>query len=109
MTAGLLHALVFVAMGALAFASGCSRGSFAVIVPIVVPLAYSLVAGISLVTGALLSASALAFGRRACCCGESTVLATQGAGRNLISHGLTQLPYTSIAAGLAFVGFLLAA
>ena len=107
MTAGLLPALVFVAMAVLAFATGSSWGIFAVTIPIVMPLAYSLDANIPLVIGALLSASA--FGSQACFYSDSTVLAAQGSGCNLMSHALTQLPYTLIAAGLAFVGFLLIA
>lgn len=107
MTAELLPALVFVAMAVLAFATGSSWGIFAVTIPIVMPLAYSLDANIPLVIGALLSASA--FGSQACFYSDSTVLAAQGSGCNLISHALTQLPYTLIAAGLAFVGFLLIA
>lgn len=105
MTADLLPALVFVAMAVLAFATGSSWGIFAVTIPIVMPLAYSLEANIPLVIGALLSASA--FGSQACFYSDSTVLAAQGSGCNLVSHALTQLPYTLIAAGLAFVGFLL--
>ncbi len=107
MTAELLPALVFVAMAVLAFATGSSWGIFAVTIPIVMPLADSLGADIPLVIGALLSASA--FGSQACFYSDSTVLAAQGSGCNLISHALTQLPYTLIAAGLAFVGFLLIA
>ncbi|NQD92546.1 sodium:proton antiporter [Pseudomonas sp. CrR25] len=107
MTAQLLPALVFVAMAVLAFATGSSWGIFAVTIPIVMPLAYALDANIPLVIGALLSASA--FGSQACFYSDSTVLAAQGSGCNLISHALTQLPYTLIAAGLAFVGFLLIA
>ncbi|WP_246533314.1 Na+/H+ antiporter NhaC family protein [Pseudomonas lalucatii] len=107
MTAQLLPALVFVAMALLAFATGSSWGIFAVTIPIVMPLAYALDANIPLVIGALLSASA--FGSQACFYSDSTVLAAQGSGCNLISHALTQLPYTLIAAALAFVGFLLIA
>jgi Na+/H+ antiporter NhaC len=107
MTADLLPALVFVAMAVLAFATGSSWGIFAVTIPIVMPLAYSLEANIPLVIGALLSASA--FGSQACFYSDSTVLAAQGSGCNLMSHALTQLPYTLIAAGLAFVGFVLIA
>jgi tetracycline resistance efflux pump len=107
MSAQLLPALVFVAMALLAFATGSSWGIFAVTIPIVMPLAYALDANIPLVIGALLSASA--FGSQACFYSDSTVLAAQGSGCNLISHALTQLPYTLISAGLAFVGFLLIA
>ena len=62
---------------------------------------------IPLTIGALLSASA--FGSQACFYSDSTVLAAQGSCCNLISHAITQLPYTLIAAGLAFIGFILIA
>ncbi|WP_133406793.1 Na+/H+ antiporter NhaC family protein [Parashewanella tropica] len=107
MTPKLLPAIVFVSMAILAFATGSSWGIFAVTIPIVMPLAYSLDANIPLVIGALLSASA--FGSQACFYSDSTVLAAQGSGCNLMSHAITQLPYALIAAILAFVGFLVIA
>jgi Na+/H+ antiporter NhaC len=107
MSPQMLPAMVFLSMAVLAFATGSSWGIFAVTIPIVMPLAYALQADIPLTTGALLSASA--FGSQACFYSDSTVLAAQGSGCNLISHAITQLPYTLIAAGLAFVGFILIA
>ncbi len=107
MTAGYLPAVVFVAMSILAFATGSSWGIFAVSIPIVMPLATAVDANIPLVIGALLSASS--FGSQACFYSDSTVLAAQGSGCNLISHAVTQLPYTLIAAALAIIGFLLMA
>ncbi|MGB0895282.1 MAG: Na+/H+ antiporter NhaC family protein [Parashewanella sp.] len=107
MTAKLLPAVVFLSMAILAFATGSSWGIFAVSIPIVMPLAYSLNADIPLVIGALLSASS--FGSQACFYSDSTVLASQGAGCNLISHAVTQLPYVLIAATCTFIGFILIA
>lgn len=107
MTANLLPAVVFIAMALLAFATGSSWGIFAVSIPIVMPLAQSVGADIPLVIGALLSASS--FGSQACFYSDSTVLAAQGSGCNLVSHGLTQLPYALFAAVLAVIGFLLLA
>jgi Na+/H+ antiporter NhaC len=107
MSPQMLPAMVFLAMAVLAFATGSSWGIFAVTIPIVMPLAYALEADIPLTIGALLSASA--FGSQACFYSDSTVLAAQGSGCNLISHAITQLPYTLIAAALAFVGFILIA
>ena len=104
MTPQLLPAIVFISMAVLAFATGSSWGIFAVMIPIVMPLAQSMGANIPLVIGALLSASS--FGSQACFYSDSTVLAAQGSGCNLMSHALTQLPYTLIAAGLTFVGFI---
>ncbi|WP_337879707.1 Na+/H+ antiporter NhaC family protein [Rheinheimera sp.] len=107
MTAQMLPAIVFLAMAILSFATGSSWGIFAVSIPIVMPLAYAVEAHIPLVIGALLSASS--FGSQACFYSDSTVLAAQGSGCNLVSHAVTQLPYCLIAASAAFVGFILIA
>ena len=107
MTAQYLPAVVFLAMAVLAFATGSSWGIFAVTIPIVMPLAYAIDANIPLVIGALLSASS--FGSQACFYSDSTVLAAQGSGCDLVSHAITQLPYTLLAASAAFIGFLLIA
>ncbi|MCG9697589.1 Na+/H+ antiporter NhaC family protein [Shewanella sp. Isolate11] len=107
MTPQLLPAVVFLAMSILAFATGSSWGIFAVSIPIVMPLAQAVDANIPLVIGALLSASS--FGSQACFYSDSTVLAAQGSGCNLVSHAVTQLPYALIAAGLTFIGLLLLA
>lgn len=107
MTAQMLPAIVFVAMAILAFITGSSWGIFAVSIPIVMPLAVAVDANIPLVIGALLSASS--FGSQACFYSDSTVLAAQGSGCNLMSHALTQFPYAFIAAILAFVGFIVIA
>ena len=104
MSAQLLPALVFVSMAVLAFATGSSWGIFAVSIPIVMPLAFAVEANIPLVIGALLSASS--FGSQACFYSDSTVLAAQGSGCNLMSHAITQFPYAFAAAVLAFFGFL---
>lgn len=104
MTAQLLPAMVFLSMAILAFATGSSWGIFAVTIPIVMPLAVAVDANIPLVIGALLSASS--FGSQACFYSDSTVLAAQGSGCNLVSHAVTQLPYALIAAVIAFAGFL---
>jgi tetracycline resistance efflux pump len=107
MNAQMLPALVFLSMAILSFATGSSWGIFAVSIPIVMPLAQSVNADIPLVIGALLSAAS--FGSQACFYSDSTVLAAQGSGCDLISHAVTQLPYCLIAAALAFGGFVLLA
>lgn len=107
MTPQLLPAVVFLTMSLLAFTTGSSWGIFAVSIPIVMPLAQAVDANIALVIGALLSASS--FGSQACFYSDSTVLAAQGTGCNLVSHAVTQLPYTLMASAMAFVGFLILA
>lgn len=104
MSAQMLPALVFFSMAILAFATGSSWGIFAVSIPIVMPLAFAVEANIPLVIGALMSASS--FGSQACFYSDSTVLAAQGSGCNLMSHALTQFPYAFMAAVIAFFGFI---
>lgn len=104
MTPTMLPALVFLAMALLSFATGSSWGIFAVSIPIVMPLAFAVDANIPLVIGALLSAAS--FGSQACFYSDSTVLAAQGSGCDLMSHAITQFPYAFLAAALAFVGFI---
>lgn len=107
MTPGLLPAVTFLTMSLVAFATASFWGIFAVAVPIVLPLANAVGAEMPLVIGALISASA--FGSHACFYGDSTVLASRGAGCGVVEHALTQLPYALAAAGLATGGFLLLA
>ena len=107
MTPQLLPAVTFLTMSLVAFATASFWGIFAVAVPIVLPLANAVGAEMPLVIGALISASA--FGSHACFYGDSTVLASRGAGCGVVEHALTQLPYALAAAGLATAGFLLLA
>ncbi|WP_428278647.1 Na+/H+ antiporter NhaC family protein [Candidatus Palauibacter sp.] len=107
MTPRLLPAVTFLTMSLVAFATASFWGIFAVAVPIVLPLANAVGAEMPLVIGALISASA--FGSHACFYGDSTVLASRGAGCGVVEHALTQLPYALAAAALATGGFLLLA
>lgn len=107
MTPRLLPAVTFLTMSLVAFATASFWGIFAVAVPIVLPLATAVGAEMPLVIGALISASA--FGSHACFYGDSTVLASRGAGCGVVEHALTQLPYALAAASLAAGGFLLLA
>lgn len=107
MTPQLLPAVTFLTMSLVAFATASFWGIFAVAVPIVLPLANAVGAEMPLVIGALISASA--FGSHACFYGDSTVLASRGAGCGVVEHALTQLPYALAAAALATGGFLLLA
>ncbi len=107
MTPRLLPAVTFLTMSLVAFATASFWGIFAVAVPIVLPLANAVGAEMPLVIGALISASA--FGSHACFYGDSTVLASRGAGCGVVEHALTQLPYALAAAVVATGGFLLLA
>ena len=106
MTAEFLPLVTFLTIALIAFASGSFWGIIVVAMPIVIPLAEAVNADLSLVIGALISASA--FGSHTCFYGDSTVLSAHGSGCGAIDHALTQLPYALLAAGVASVAFVIA-
>ena len=75
--------------------------------PIVVALAKSVGADITIVIGATLSAST--FGSHACFYSDATVLTAQASGRASYQYALTQLPDALLAAVISAVGYLLVA
>ena len=102
MTPLMFPALTFLTMALISFATGSSWGVFAIAIPIILPLAESVGVSIPLAIGALVSASA--FGSHACFYSDSTVLAAQGSGCDVMDHALTQIPYALIAAAISCVG-----
>ncbi len=106
MTPEFLPLVTFLTIALIAFASGSFWGIIVVAMPIVIPLAEAVNADLSLVIGALISASA--FGSHTCFYGDSTVLSAHGSGCGAIDHALTQLPYALLAAGAASVAFVIA-
>ena len=106
MTAEFLPLVTFLTIALIAFASGSFWGIIVVAMPIVIPLAEAVNADLSLVIGALISASA--FGSHTCFYGDSTVLSAHGSGCGAIDHALTQLPYALLAAAGASVAFVIA-
>lgn len=106
MTPQFLPLVTFLTIALIAFASGSFWGIIVVAMPIVIPLAEAVKADLSLVIGALISASA--FGSHTCFYGDSTVLSAHGSGCGAIDHALTQLPYALLAAGAASVAFVIA-
>ena len=106
-TAKLLPLITFIVMSAVAFATGSSWGIFAIAIPIFMPMAEGLGVSAPLMLGALLSASS--FGCHACFYSDSTVLAAQGSGCDVMDHALTQLPYVLLPAILAAIGLTIMA
>ena len=106
MTPQFLPLVTFLTIALIAFASGSFWGIIVVAMPIVIPLAGAVNADLSLVIGALISASA--FGSHTCFYGDSTVLSAHGSGCGAIDHALTQLPYALLAAAAASVAFVIA-
>jgi Na+/H+ antiporter NhaC len=101
----LLAPLVFLVSAFIAFSVGSSWGTFAIMVPIAVPIAMTLGIPVPLLLGAALSGGI--FGDHASPISDTTVLASMASASDHIEHVRTQLPYALIAAAIATIGFLL--
>jgi Na+/H+ antiporter NhaC len=110
MSPALLPALAFVIAGFVSFATGTSWGTFAIMVPIVLPLAIQFNGG---EVGTLVFASfgAVAgggvFGDHCSPLSDTTVLSSLGSACDHMDHTRTQLPYALTVAGVVTVFYLL--
>lgn len=103
--AGFLPLVIFLTLGAIAFATGNSWGLYAIAIPLVVPLATTMDVNMWLCIGAVISAGA--FGAHACFFSDATILASQGAECNNYAHAITQLPYAFISFSVSCVIYLI--
>ena len=101
----LIAPLVFLVSAFIAFSVGSSWGTFAIMIPIAVPIALTLGIPVPLMLGAAISGGI--FGDHASPISDTTVLASMASASDHIEHVRTQLPYALIAAAIAAVGFLL--
>ena len=100
-----LAPLVFLVSAFIAFSVGSSWGTFAIMIPIAVPIAMTLGIPVPLMLGAAISGAI--FGDHASPISDTTVLASMASASDHIDHVRTQLPYALIAASIATLGFLL--
>jgi len=98
-------AIIFFIQAMIGFLTGSNWGTWAITIPIAMPLAA--VAGVPapLALGALISGGG--FGSHACPWGDATVLASAGSGMDNMEHVRTQLPYCFGAMALSIVGFVI--
>ena len=90
-----------------AFAIGSSWGTYAVVFPVALPLAYALSTDptfILLCFGAVLGGAV--FGDQCSPISDTTILSALACGSDLMDHVATQLPLAVIAAGLAAIVYL---
>lgn len=106
----LLPALIFIIAAIMAFATGSSWGTFAICMPIALPLAFAYTDGqMSTLIVACFAAVAGGgvFGDHCSPLSDTTILASTGAGADHIDHVKTQLPYSLVCGTLAVVGYLI--
>ncbi len=101
----LLAPLVFLVSAFIAFSVGSSWGTFAIMIPIAIPIAATLGLPVPLMLAAAISGAI--FGDHASPISDTTVLASMASATDHIDHVRTQQPYAHVAAALAAVGFLI--
>ena len=99
--------LVFILAGVIAFSTGTSWGTFAIMIPIAVDFALLFGTEYVLLMIAAVLAGAV-FGDHCSPISDTTILSSTGAACNHIDHVTTQLPYSLLTAGISFVGYLAA-
>ena len=102
----LLAPLVFLVSAFIAFSVGSSWGTFAIMIPIAIPVATTLGLPMPLLLGAAISGAI--FGDHASPISDTTVVASMASATDHIDHVRTQLPYALVAAAFATAGFLVA-
>ena len=103
--ANFLPAIVFLIAVGLAFATGTSWGTFGVLLPIVCSVFPS---GELMVIAVSACLAGAVCGDHCSPISDTTIMASTGAQCEHINHVKTQLPYSMLAAGVSFVGFVLA-
>jgi len=100
----LLLPLLFLTSGAIAFAIGSSWGTFAIMIPIALPIAVALGYPSAPFLAAVLSGAI--FGDHASPISDTTIVASMAAATDHIDHVRTQLPYALLAGAISTAGFI---
>ena len=95
--------LVFVVGAVVAFSTGTSWGTFAIMIPIAVPAAEA--AGLPLAPFLAASLAGGIFGDHASPISDTTIMSSLAAATDHIAHVRTQLPYALLAGAVAVAGF----
>jgi len=103
---GLIPAIIFVLACIMAFSTGTSWGTFAIMIPIVIPMVELLDLHPGLALAAALGGGI--FGDHCSPISDSTIVASMASATDHIDHVRTQLPYALQAAGIALVLFVIA-
>jgi len=105
-----LPVLVFLVSAFISFATGTSWGTYAIVIPIAVPIAFEFTHGeISYLILATIAATAGGgvFGDHCSPLSDTTVLSSLGSACDHMDHVKTQLPYALVAAGLTSIFYLI--
>jgi Na+/H+ antiporter NhaC len=98
--------LVFVVTSFVSFTLGSSWTAFAILIPVVMPLALEIALPSSLMLGAVLSGGI--FGDHTSPLSDTSIISSMAAASDHVDHINTQMPYALVQAGLAAVAFVVA-
>ena len=101
----LLPLAVLLLSAIIAFSTGTSSGTVAIMTPLMIPIVVSSGGSIPLAIGALISGAV--FGDQNSIISDSVIMTSSMTMVEPITHVKTQLPYTLIALGLASIGYLI--
>jgi Na+/H+ antiporter NhaC len=110
LTPALLPALTFLIAGVIAFSTGTSWGTFAIMMPISVPIAFAFTAGaVDSVVYATVAAVAGGgvFGDHCSPLSDTSILASTGAASDHIDHVKTQIPYAFLIGLISLLIYLI--
>ncbi|AEV28976.1 Na+/H+ antiporter [Sphaerochaeta pleomorpha str. Grapes] len=112
----LIPVIAFALSALISFSTGTSWGTFAIMIPIVMPIVVGLAQAKGLMDGAMLNSVLISisavlggsvFGDHASPISDTTILSSTGAGCPHLEHVATQMPYAITCAVCAFIGFLI--
>ncbi|MBL4802323.1 MAG: hypothetical protein JKY45_10555 [Emcibacter sp.] len=98
--------VLFLSGAMMSFTTGTSWGTFAILIPLGVPLIHTLGLPPSLVLSAILGGGV--FGDHCSPISDTTAVSAIASGCDLLEHVKTQLPYALLAGGITFILYLIA-
>ena len=101
----LVPAFIFLFGAFVSFATGSSWGTFAIMMPLAIPMAHAFSIPYAIATGAVLSGGL--FGDHCSPISDTTILSSTGAECDLVEHVKTQLPYAVVNGIIAFGCYIL--
>lgn len=102
---GLVPAVVFIASSFIAFSTGTSWGTFAIMIAIAVPMSQSFGSNVHLALAAVLGGGV--FGDHCSPISDTTIISSMASATDHIDHVRTQLPYALIAGILTVIFYLI--
>ena len=106
LSTGLVPLIIFILSAFIAFSTGTSWGTFAIMIPIAIPMALHLGVNPYIAIAAVLSGGV--FGDHSSPISDTTIISSMASASDHVDHVKTQLPYALLSGGIAALLFLIA-